>query len=70
MRRVIQHKLTWQFLDAAGQWAAEIQKAADFASVTEAVNFCLERGIKQDVQFLLILGGLSIPTDVFPSNKS
>ena len=68
MRKVIQHKETWLFLDATGNWIQQPDRAATFGSLTEAVNFCLERGIKRDVQLVLLMGNLSFPIDVFPSD--
>jgi len=66
---VIQHKETRQFIGISGWWTSNLDDAAEFNSMREAIRYCLERGINRDVQLVPLNRQHARPMELFPAEE-
>jgi hypothetical protein len=67
MVKLIQHKETRQFLGVTGGWTTDVNDAAEFHSVRDAMNYCLEQSIRHNVQLVLRSPQSVFRLEVFPA---
>jgi hypothetical protein len=59
MTRLIQHKMTRQFVRTTECWTTNKTEASHFPSITDAVNYCLKHAL-HDVHVYCFVEGASV----------
>ncbi len=65
MDRVIRNQRSKRYLTAAGEWVSDRSLAQTFFFADDARLFCLEHGLKSDVEGVLVCGSFESEFELF-----